>query len=143
MTQTSSPSGLTWEDAKASTQAMENGIVARIPADQISAVDQMSTGILFSCSNDRHVWKGGTTVTLVPGVDAEDVVRSLEASFADDRFAIRTRQDVNWNYEVQLIARDGEENYLFSRDKSGDTLSIDSTSACFTLPAGVYPGGDF
>jgi len=143
VTQTNSPSGLTWEDAKASTQAMEKEIVARIPSAEVSAVDQMSTGILFSCSDDRHVWKGGTTVTLVPGVDAEAVVRSLEDSFANDRFDIRTRQDFDGNYEVQLVAPDGEENYLFSRDRGGDTLSIRSTSACFTLPAGVYPGGDF
>jgi len=144
VTQTSSPSSLTWEEAKSSTQATERDIVSRIPADEVAAVDQREKGTLFSCSDGGHSWLGGTTVTLVPGVKAEDVVRGLEAGFADDRFDIRTRQDIDGDYEVQLLAKsDGRENYIIARYKADDTISISSASPCFTLPDDVYPGGTF
>ena len=81
MTQSTSPSSLTWEEAKASTQATEREIVSLIPADQVAAVDQLPEGSLFSCSAGGHAWLGGTKVTLVPGANAEDVVRTLETQF--------------------------------------------------------------
>ncbi|KTR95522.1 hypothetical protein NS220_05750 [Microbacterium testaceum] len=123
---------------------MERDIVSRIPADEVAAVDQHEKGTLFSCIDGGHSWLGGTMVTLVPGVNAEDVVRAIEAGFAGDRFDIRTRQDIDGDYEVQLVAQtDDRENYIIARYKADDTISISSASPCFTLPDGVYPGGEF
>lgn len=75
-----------------------------IPADQVAAVDQLPEGSLFSCSAGGHAWLGGTKVTLVPGANAEDVVRTLETQFTDGRFDIRTRRNIDDDYEIQLLA---------------------------------------
>lgn len=144
VTQTSSPSSLTWQQAKASTQATEREIISLIPADEVAAVDQPEKGVLFSCADGGHAWLGRTTVTLVPGVRAEDVVRTLETEFTGDRFDSRTRRDIAGEYEVQFLAKnDDRENYIVARFKADDTISISSASPCFTLPDGVYPGGEF
>ncbi|BAJ75782.1 hypothetical protein MTES_2818 [Microbacterium testaceum StLB037] len=144
MTQSPSPSPLTWEEAKASTQATEREIVSLIPAEEVAAVDQLPEGSLLSCNEGGHAWLGGTKVTLVPGVHAEDVVRALETRFTDGRFDIRTRRNIDGDYEVQLLATSNErENYIISRYKADDTIDISSASPCFTLPEGVYPGGTF
>lgn len=133
---------LTWQDAKVSTQAMELEIVERIPEDQVVHIEQKEKGTLFSCDAEHHNWHGATTVTLQEGIEPEQVVRAVEASFADSLFQISVDRSVLGYYRVQLIAPNLEESYLFSEDEP-NKIRIDSGSACFTLPEGVYPGGEF
>ena len=136
-------SSLTWEAAKAATQAMELEVAAVIPQQVVVSIEQNPKGSLFSCDDDQHRWKGATTVTLVPGTEVEPIVKEMEAHFRDDdRFEVRTRVNIADKYKVQLMSPETAANYIFGRDEA-DTIRIDSGSACFTLPEGVYPGGSF
>jgi hypothetical protein len=133
---------LTWQKAKARTQAMELEIAKLIPEDKVVKIDQWKTGILLSCSETQHDWNGATTVTLSKGTEPEPLVKAIEAHYQDSRFTLETDVDIVGDYRVQLRSPDAAENYIIVKDDPG-TISIDSGSACFTLPEGEYPGGDF
>ena len=133
---------LTWQEAKAATQATELEIAGRIPKDQVASIDQMKDGTLFSCDAGQYDWNGATTVTLKDGIDAESVVKALEASYAGSRFQVSADRDVLGDYLVELASSDTGEIYLFSEDDP-NTIRIASASACFTLPEGTYPGGEW
>ncbi|WZH35747.1 MAG: hypothetical protein PIR02_13330 [Microbacterium enclense] len=134
---------MTWQDAKAATQATETEIAGRIPADEVASVAQLPEGTLISCGDGGHSWNGSTTVTLRDGVDADEVVRALEPQFAGGEYDVRTRSNIAGKYEVQLVAPDRTENYIIAEDVTPGTVRISSASPCFTLPDGVYPGGTF
>lgn len=134
---------LTWEDAKAETQAVELELASLVPSDVVVRVEQMEEGGLFSCDESQHNWSGATTITVKPGTEIEPIVRQIEAHYQDDaRFATRNRLDIVGNFKVQLMSPKTAESYLVSEDDA-DTIRIASVSACFTLPEGVYPGGSF
>ena len=133
---------LTWEDAKRDTQAMEAEIAMQMPSDAVVTVTQNSTGTLFSCDQDKHRWMGMTTVVMTPGTEVESIIRGVEERYRGGRFDVSTRTDIGGFYEVHLKSPQTTEGYIISE---GDprTIWIHSSSPCFTLPDGVYPGGDF
>jgi hypothetical protein len=138
---------MTWQEAKAHTQERTRDIVALIPGDQIAHVDQHETGTLFSCDETRHQWTGITFVTLVPGADFEATVKDLESQLREvlgneSVFSVTSRRDILDDYAVTAASRKTAEAYLIGMGDPG-TIAIDSWSACFTLPEGVYPGGKF
>ncbi|WP_411733826.1 hypothetical protein [Paeniglutamicibacter sp.] len=132
----------TWQKAKAQTQAMELEISKLIPEDKVVKIDRGKTGILLSCSETQHNWNGATTVTLNKGTEPEPLVKAIEAHYQDSRFTIETDLDIVGDHRIQLRSPDTAENYIIVKDGPG-TISIDSGSACFTLPEGEYPRGDF
>jgi hypothetical protein len=133
---------LTWQKAKALTQAMELEIAKLIPEDKVVKIDQGKTGTLFSCSETQHNWNGATTVTLSKGTPPEPLVKAIEAHYQDSRFAIETDLSITGNYRVQLRSPDTAASYIIVRDDP-NAIRIASGSACFTLPEGEYPGGNF
>ncbi|GAA3585785.1 hypothetical protein GCM10022198_06360 [Klugiella xanthotipulae] len=135
--------GLTWQEAKADTQKMELEIADLIPPDKIVSIEQKETGMLLSCSKTEHNWNGGITVTVVPGVEVEPIVKDIEEHYQDSRFDIKTRLNVVGKYQVQLRSPDTAEIYIITEGFTPDAIRIVSGSVCFTLPEGVYPGGDF
>ncbi|WP_411733828.1 hypothetical protein [Paeniglutamicibacter sp.] len=136
-------SELTWQEAKARTLAMQLEIAELIPEAKVVKIHNKKTGTLFSCSETQHRWKGSNTVTLTEGTEPEPLVRAIEAHFQDSRFDIEAGIDNVGNYEVQLRSLNTAENYIVAAGWDPDTIRIDSGSPCFTLPEGVYPGGDF
>ncbi len=134
---------LTWQEAKTETMKMELEIASLIPKEKIVSVDQRATGNLFSCSKTQHNWNGATTVTLTEGTQTEPIVRLIESHYADSAFEIQTRLNVARQYEVSLVSSTTAEIYVIAEGFSPDTIRIASGSACFTVPEGVYPGGDF
>ncbi|WP_460802403.1 hypothetical protein [Microbacterium sp. GXF6406] len=136
-------SGLTWQEAKAAAQETEREIAALVPEEDIVSVEQKETGVLLSCDEESHNWNGFTTVTMVPGVDIDALVKDIEAHYADDpRFESRSWMTPGDTYAVQLMALDTAANYIISEDERG-TFRIESGSECFILPEDVYPGGTF
>ncbi|WP_411734132.1 hypothetical protein [Paeniglutamicibacter sp.] len=135
-------SELTWQKAKAQSQAMELEIANLIPEDNVVKIEQKATGILFECGEAQHRWKGSAAVTLSAGTDPEPIVRAIEAHFQDSRFNLKTGPDIVGDYRVQLRSPDTSENYIIVKDGPGE-VRIASGSPCFALPEGVYPGGDF
>ena len=133
---------LTWQKAKAHLQDMEQEIANLIPEEKVAKIDQKTTGILFECDKAQHLWKGSTAVTLSAGTDPEPIVKAIENHFQDSRFNIKTGPDIVGDYRVQLRSPDTSENYIIVKDGPGE-IGIASGSPCFTLPDGVYPGGDF
>jgi hypothetical protein len=133
---------LTWQEAKARTQAMELEVARLIPDGKVVKIDQGETGILLSCSETQHNWNGATTVTLSKGTEPEPLVKAIEAHYQDSRFTIETDLDIVGDYRVQLRSPDTAESYIIVKDDPG-TIRTASGSACFTLPEGEYPGGDF
>ncbi|MGR4010486.1 hypothetical protein [Leucobacter sp. 1207-22] len=136
-------SDLTWEEAKTATQEMELEIVDLIPAELVINVDQHTKGVLLSCDNTSHSWTGATTVTLTPGTDIESIVKDIEAHYREAGTEISVDRDVDGNYRIQLLPPVPGENYIIAKDVEDDHLRIASGSECFTLPEGVYPGGEF
>ena len=134
---------MTWEQAKATTQATELRIAALIPEALVVTVDQNDKGGLFSCDEARHRWKGITKITLAPGTDVEAVTRQVEAHFREDgEFEVTNYLDMADVYVAVLKSPEMGEEYLFGEGDPGVIL-IDSWSECFALPEGMYPGGDF
>lgn len=136
--------GLTWQDAKRETQAMELRIAALIPKDQVVSIEQLSEGSLFGCGNERHQWMGRTTVVLSPSADDAAIVEQIRRHFEDaGTYTVESYTGVSEDVNVQLTAADGEETFIVGPGIAEGSIEIDSGSACFTLPEGTYPGGDF
>lgn len=133
---------ITWEEAKSDAQTMEREIAALIPAEVIVSISQNPKGTLFSCDSTRHRWLGSTTVSVTPGTAIEPIVRDIERRYQGSRFTVSTRTTLAGFYELDLRSPATTESYLVGENVEG-TIWIDSSSACFTLPDGVYPGGDF
>ena len=133
---------LTWQDAKAQTQAMELEIAGLIPKAKVVKVGQKEIGTLFNCSDARHNWNGSTTVTLTKGTDPEPLVKGVETHYRASGFNVETDFDVVGDYRVQLRSPDTAESYIIVKDDP-DTIRIASGSACFTLPEGVSSRGEF
>ncbi len=135
--------GLTWQEAKAQTQATEMDIADQIPRDVVLSKDQQEKGGLLSCGPDRHRWKGATIVTVISGTDIESLVKDLADHYAQEtEYEISTRRNILDQFELQLVVPDASENYIVAEFNT-DSIRIPSSSSCFTLPEGVYPGGDF
>ncbi|WP_232304591.1 hypothetical protein [Microbacterium sp. XT11] len=134
---------LTWEQAKAYAQAKELEIAGLIPPQDVVEIVQNPKGGLFRCNAEQHLWTGISTVVLAPGTDATEVTKHLEEHFrTEDAFDVESWVNITQKYRVQLLSRTTAEGYIFGEGEQG-TIVIDSWSPCFTLPDGVYPGGDF
>lgn len=103
-------SELTWQDAKAKAQAMELEIAGLIPEGRVAKIEQRETGLLFSCSGNRHNWSGSINVTLTKGTEEEAILKAIEAHYRDGPFAIKTDLDIVGDYRVQLRSRDSAES---------------------------------
>ncbi len=135
---------LTWQEAKTQAQAMEVKLAALIPKDAVISIDQKKKGMLLSCNKTQHKWKSSTTITIAAGTNIEPVVKDIEAHYQSSLFGVRNRLDIRGSYEVQMIALSGSgESYIVAEGLAPNQIDIDSGSPCFTLPEGVYPGGDF
>ena len=133
---------LTWQEAKASTQAMELEIAGRIPKEKVVAIEQKEEGTLFSCDSKQHTWLGVTIVRMVQGAEIEPIVKAIEAHYADSRYRTDHRLDVRGIYEASVSSPSSNELYLID-EGDPSTVRISSVSPCFTLPEGMYPGGLF
>ncbi|MFL4475201.1 hypothetical protein ACIPVK_14480 [Paeniglutamicibacter sp. MACA_103] len=89
-------SELTWQEAKAQSQAMELEIAKLIPEEKVVKIEQKANGILFECGEAQHRWKGSTAVTLSAGTDPEPLVKAIEANFQDSRFNIKDGPRYRW-----------------------------------------------
>lgn len=134
---------LTWQEAKARTQAMELQIANSFPIDKVAAIDQGTTGLLMGCGSESVNWKGATTVTLNEGIEPEPLVRELETKYQGSRFDIETRTAPAGHYEVGLVSPNTAEIYLVAEGLEPHTIRIASGSDCFHWPEGEYMGGDF
>ena len=140
--QASAADELTWQDAKARTQAMELEIANSLPQDKVAKVDPGATGLLFNCSDSSVNWKGATTVTLNAGTEPEPLVREVEAKYQGSRFDIETRTAPAGHYEVGLVSPDTAEIYLVAAGWDPYTIRIASGSECFPWHLSVPEGRD-
>ncbi|UWX95838.1 hypothetical protein N2K95_09010 [Arthrobacter zhaoxinii] len=136
---------LTWQEAKARTQAMELEIAHSIPEDKVAKVDQLPTGVLIDCSDTLVTWNGATTVTLTEGTEPEPLVREFEEKYRNSRFTIKIRDPAPaGDYEVQLRSPDIAEIYIVGEGTKPDTILITSSSDCFIwVDDGKYKRGKF
>ncbi|TVU65680.1 hypothetical protein FQP90_05675 [Paenarthrobacter nitroguajacolicus] len=133
---------LTWQEAKAHTQAMELEIAALIPNNTIVSIDQKETGMLLSCNSTHHKWKGSTTITVVEGTNIKPIVKDIEAHYRAKGTKVSADRNVDEDYRIQIDLGAGE-NYIVAEGLAPNEIRIASGSVCFTLPEGIYPGGDF
>lgn len=134
---------LTWQEAKARTQAMELEIAESLPQERLANVDQALTGLLIRCSDSSVNWHGATTVALTQGTDPETLVREVEAKYQESRFDIETRTAPAGHYEVGLVSPNTAEIYLVAEGLEPNTIRIASGSECFPWPEDEYMGGKF
>ncbi|WP_284986400.1 hypothetical protein [Arthrobacter sp. fls2-241-R2A-172] len=133
---------LTWQEAKAHTQTMELEIAALIPNNNLVSIDQKKAGMLLSCNSTHHKWKGSTTITVVEGTNIEPIVKDIEANCRAKGTKVSADRNVDGDYRIQIDLGAGE-NYIVAEGLAPNEIRIASGSACFTLPEGIYPGGDF
>ena len=75
--------GLSIEQAKATTQAVELEIVAVVPPEFVGSVEQRPDGVLLSCDGGKgHQWTGQTQILLDGDPDVSDLVTIIGDSFA-------------------------------------------------------------
>lgn len=134
---------LTWQNAKAETQKTALEIASVIPKDKVASIVQKETGVLLSCNKAEHNWNGWTDITLTAGANVEEVVKGLELHYRDGSFEVTTRTGIDGDYQVHLLGPAPSEGYLIGKGLTPHEIRIDSGSPCFTLPEGIYPGGDF
>ncbi|WP_172322580.1 hypothetical protein [Paenarthrobacter sp. CM16] len=135
---------LTWQEAKAHTQAMELEIAALIPKDAVVSIDQKRKGVLLSCTKTQHNWNGSTTVTVTEGTKIEPILKEIKTHYQSGQYVVEDRLDIRGSYEVQISPHNtSDENYIVAEGLAPNQIRIDSGSECFTLPEGIYPGGDF
>ncbi|WP_432244839.1 hypothetical protein ACRB8A_13190 [Arthrobacter sp. G.S.26] len=134
---------LTWQEAKAHTQAMQLEIAALIPKDAVILIDQKKKGVLLSCNKTQHNWNASTTLTVAEGTELEPIVGAIEAHYRANGAKVSVDRNVDENYRIQIDPPAPGEIYIVSEGLSPNEIRIASGSACFTLPEGVYPGGDF
>ncbi|MFJ6453493.1 hypothetical protein [Paenarthrobacter sp. NPDC091669] len=134
---------LTWQEAKAKAQAMELEIAALIPKDAAVSIDQKMKGVLLSCTKTQHNWNGFTTITVAEGTKIEQIVRAIEAHYQAKGTKVSADSNPNEDYRIQIDPPAPGENYIVSEGLAPNQIDIDSGSPCFTLPEGIYPGGDF
>ncbi|WP_157731870.1 hypothetical protein [Arthrobacter sp. YN] len=134
---------LTWQEAKAHAQAIQLEIVALIPKDAVISIDQKKKGVLLSCDKTQHNWNASTTVTVAEGTKIQSVVKDIEAHYRANGLNVSVDRNVNENYRIQIDPPAPGESYIVSEGLSPNEIRIASGSECFTLPEGIYPGGDF
>ena len=134
---------LTWQEAKAHAQAIQLEIVALIPKNAVISIDQKKKGVLLSCDKTQHNWKGFTTITVAEGTEIEPIVRAIEAHYRAKGTKVSADRNLNEDYRIQIDPPAPGENYIVSEGLAPNQIDIDSGSPCFTLPEGIYPGGDF
>jgi hypothetical protein len=134
---------LTWQEAKAHTQAMELEIAALIPEDSAISIDQRKKGVLLSCNKNQHNWASGTRVEVAEGTKIEPIVRDIEAHYRANGLKVSVDIDIDEKLLVQMNPPAPGENYLVGGGMKANEKWIDSGSPCFTLPEGTYAGGDF
>jgi hypothetical protein len=136
-------SDLTWELAKAETQAMELEIAGVVPAAVVVALNQNAHGTLLSCSETEWSWNGAMTVTVVEGTDVDQIVREIQAHYEGSRFDLVTDLDILGHFQLQMVSAETAENYIIAEGSEPNQVRIASGSACFTLPEGTWPRGEF
>ncbi|MDR6435421.1 putative lipoprotein YajG [Paenarthrobacter nicotinovorans] len=134
---------LTWQEAKAKAQAVELEIAALIPKGTVVSIDQKKKGVLLSCNKTQHKWKGSTTITVADGTKIDSIVKDIEAHYRANGLKVSADKDIDGKILVQIDPPAPGENYLVGGGVKPDEIWIDSGSPCFTLPEGIYPGGDF
>ncbi|WOH17734.1 hypothetical protein IRJ34_15480 [Paenarthrobacter sp. GOM3] len=134
---------LTWQEAKAQAQAMELEIASLIPKDAVVSIDQKKKGMLLSCNKTQHNWKGFTTITVAEGTRIEPIVRAIETHYRAKGTKVSADRNLNEDYRIQIDPPAPGENYIVSEGLAPNQIDIDSGTPCFTLPKGIYPGGDF
>ncbi|WP_431277705.1 hypothetical protein [Leifsonia poae] len=137
-------SSLTVVEAKHEAQSMEDKIAALVPAEYVAKREQAATGGLLSCKGERAFqWYGHTSIDLQGDPDLNRLMRSVADHWKNAKeFAVRWRTTRIKTPEVNLDGADFA-NYSITHSESGTKLDILSFSPCFTLPKGVYAGGEF
>lgn len=136
---------VTWQDAKANTEEVALEIAALLPNDKVTSIVQKDTGVLLSCNKTDQDWNGWTSITLTGGSIAESVVKELEtaarAHYTGHRFEVSSDRTIQGTFRVEISDPATSEMYLIREGDPG-VIRIASGSPCFTLPEGIYPGGN-
>lgn len=133
--------GMTVEDAKSMTMAVEDDVVASVDRAVLGEIHQGETGILLSCSTESHRWAGGVDFFVEDGADMLELLQDIEESFATrDDFSVDRELDINGNETLTLRGPDGLVLTVSQWRREG-FIGVLSFSPCFELPEGTYPGG--
>ncbi|MCL2794312.1 MAG: hypothetical protein FWD85_03280 [Microbacteriaceae bacterium] len=146
---TSSPSAhatgpLTWQAAKASTQATELAIARQIDASEVANISQQKTGTLLSCSDSTWQWTGDTTVTMKTPSDPKFVLDDLEKHWSgQDGFNAKLTTSQSDGRSELLIGRGATETYIVAPTNDHSGFDISSFSDCFKLAPSDDPGARY
>lgn len=136
---------LTWQRAKADTQATETEIAKSIDPSAVASITQTPKGTLLRCDANTWQWTGHTKIALKTPTSPESYLATIKSSWAPDHgFESRMIPDaIGGQANALQLHRGTAEGYTISGTAGNAGLQIDSFSPCFTVPDDVYPGGSF
>ena len=136
--------GLTWQEAKKTTQDVAKRIADQVDAADVASVTQNPKGTLMQCDSETWQWTGFTTVELKEPTKAQSILDDLQAYWAAQHgFTAKPGKDSVDGTPTLDIARGEHEGYLVGLTPDNKGLLISSYSNCFKVPDDVYPGGTF
>ncbi|WP_153004681.1 hypothetical protein [Microbacterium testaceum] len=135
--------GMSPEDAKRYTQAVEREIVDAMPNQFVRTVLQKETGTFLPCSRDgAEQWAGGLTAQIQPGVDPDAVLDPIEEHFANvDELTVSRRED-SGNVLVEVVGPH-RSAWVVRYDAKRAEAYLTSFSPCIRLPSDIWRGDKF
>ncbi|NRD27699.1 hypothetical protein [Frigoribacterium sp. VKM Ac-2836] len=126
---------LTVDGAKTETMAIERSVVDSFPAAEVVSVDQASTGVLLSCSDDTYQWTGRVTVQMDGASDRAAVLDVIAGAF-DDQDGYDSTIDEQTGDPRLLVTGPGGAASVGRFDESSHLVTLASASRCFALREG-------
>lgn len=126
------------ESAKSKLLAAQHEIINMVPGELAISVFENDTSSLMSCRGEQKKWAGTGQVQLRPGLDRDDFLDGVKASFSDrSGWSAKDSKDNDGKRRVDLLHDDGT-HLLVSFWDGPESLQIGSFSACFDFPEYEY-----
>lgn len=126
-TPTHTAAGLTWQEAKKTTQAVEKQISGSIDPADVASITQQPKGSLLSCTADTWQWAGSTTVVLKSPDDITAVLAQMQAHWSAQPGFVTTAGNDSADGSPTLDVRRGDvEGYLVGLSPDNRGLLIES-----------------
>jgi hypothetical protein len=134
-----SASTQTLAEAKASSQRVENDIVAILPKSDIKSHSQQEKGAFLTCGGDRKQWGGGSDVEFNSPADVHSILDLIANEIAEPRgWTHSIASGANGEARISLRASNLA-SYVIGFDADHTKLRIASFSECIAPP----PNGQF
>lgn len=130
--------------AKAEAVSLVHEIAAQLPADSVAAVSTTPTGGVVHCGSGEMEWTGNGKITLKAPADPDRTVVIIGEHWKTKQ-GYRARYYRSADDGSMRVDINGPKHAGFVADLAPHGTAIDVVvgSACFTVPKGFIPYGDY